>query len=46
VTKGLTERKIYLFNWQHVRLYHSLTFEPQVGISDNKSKRSKKYLKL
>jgi len=39
--KGLTKRKINSFDRQHARLYYSLTFEPQAGIVDDKSKRSK-----
>jgi len=38
--KGLMKRKINFFN-QHVRLYHSLIYEPQVDIGNEKSKRNK-----
>jgi len=37
------ERKINFFEQQHVKLYHSLIFEPQVDIGNDKSKRSKQY---
>jgi len=40
---GLIKRKIHFFDHQHVRLYHSLISEPQVGIGDDKFKRSKQH---